>query len=115
MTKTRKIWLLLLVVAALVLFYALGLQRYLDVAYLQAQRDVIFALRDEYFWLSRAGYFLLYVLVAALSLPAAAIITLAGGAVFGFWWGLLLVSFASSIGATLAFLLARTILRDWVQ
>lgn len=115
MLKSLKLWLLLLVVALIVVFYALGLHQYFDIAYLQAQRDAIFAFRDEHFALSSAAYFFIYVLVAALSLPAAAIITLAGGAVFGFWWGLLLVSFASSIGATLAFLLARTILRDWVQ
>jgi len=115
MLKSVKLWLLLLVVALIVVFYALELQRYFDIAYLEAQRDAIFAFRDGHFWLSSAAYFFLYVLVAALSLPAAAIITLVGGAVFGFWWGLLLVSFASSIGATLAFLLARTILRDWVQ
>jgi pyruvate/2-oxoglutarate dehydrogenase complex dihydrolipoamide dehydrogenase (E3) component/uncharacterized membrane protein YdjX (TVP38/TMEM64 family) len=115
MLKSVKLWLLLLVVALIVVFYALELQRYFDIAYLEAQRDAIFAFRDGHFWLSSAAYFFLYVLVAALSLPAAAIVTLVGGAVFGFWWGLLLVSFASSIGATLAFLLARTILRDWVQ
>jgi pyruvate/2-oxoglutarate dehydrogenase complex dihydrolipoamide dehydrogenase (E3) component/uncharacterized membrane protein YdjX (TVP38/TMEM64 family) len=115
MLKSLKLWLLLLVVALIVVFYALGLQQYFDIAYLQAQRDAIFAFRDEHFALSSAAYFFIYVVVAALSLPAAAIITLVGGAVFGFWWGLLLVSFASSIGATLAFLLARTILRDWVQ
>ncbi|GMG85925.1 FAD-dependent oxidoreductase [Biformimicrobium ophioploci] len=63
---------------------------------------------------SAAGYFALYLLVAALALPGAAIMTMAGGAIFGFWTGLLLVSFASSIGATLAFLLARTVARDWV-
>lgn len=56
-----------------------------------------------------------YVLVTALSLPAAALLTLMGGAVFGLGWGLLLVSFASTVGATLAFLIARTLLRDWVQ
>jgi hypothetical protein len=101
MLKSVKLWLLLLVVALIVVFYALELQRYFDIAYLEAQRDAIFAFRDGHFWLSSAAYFFLYVTVAALSLPAAAIVTLVGGAVFGFWWGLLLVSFASSIGATL--------------
>ena len=59
-------------------------------------------------------YLALYVFVTALSIPGAAAITLIGGAVFGFWWGLVLVSFASSIGATLAFLLSRTLFGDWV-
>ena len=60
-------------------------------------------------------YFAGYVAVAALSLPGAAVMTLAGGALFGFWYALLLVSFASSIGATLAFLVSRVLLRGWVQ
>lgn len=115
MPSSRKLWLLLLVAALVVLFYVLGLQHYFSMDYLQLQRDTLFAYRDQHFALSSAAYFLLYIVVAALSLPAAAIITLVGGALFGFWWGLLLVSFASSIGATLAFLLARTLLRDWVQ
>ncbi len=63
-----------------------------------------------------AGLFLAaYVAVAALSLPLAVWMTLAAGALFGFWWGLLIVSFASTIGATLAFLAARFFLRDWVR
>ena len=60
-------------------------------------------------------YFLIYVAVTALSLPGAVVMTLAGGALFGLWVGLLVVSFASSIGATLAFLASRLLLRDWVQ
>jgi pyruvate/2-oxoglutarate dehydrogenase complex dihydrolipoamide dehydrogenase (E3) component/uncharacterized membrane protein YdjX (TVP38/TMEM64 family) len=65
--------------------------------------------------LAGLGYFAIYVAVTALSVPGAAIMTLAGGALFGFWYALLLVSFASSIGATLAFLVSRILLRDWVQ
>jgi pyruvate/2-oxoglutarate dehydrogenase complex dihydrolipoamide dehydrogenase (E3) component/uncharacterized membrane protein YdjX (TVP38/TMEM64 family) len=60
-------------------------------------------------------FFVAYVIVTAFSLPIAALMTLLGGALFGLGWGLLIISFASSIGATLAFLLARTLLRDWVQ
>ena len=107
--------LLLCLAAVLGAVWLLDLQRYLDPAFLLAQRDALFAFRDQHLLLSSLAYFLLYVLVAAFSLPAAALLTLAGGAVFGFWWALLLVSFASSIGATLAFLMARTLLRDWVQ
>jgi len=65
--------------------------------------------------LSSVIFFSIYIVATALSLPGAAILTLLGAALFGFWWSLLLVSFASSIGATLAFLISRTILRDWVQ
>ncbi|MFT5419780.1 MAG: dihydrolipoamide dehydrogenase [Candidatus Endobugula sp.] len=60
-------------------------------------------------------YFGLYLLMAALSLPGAAIATLLAGAVFGLWWGVLLVSFASTLGATLSFLVARTVLADTVN
>src|SRR5699024_10613045 len=61
------------------------------------------------------AFFAAYVLIAALSLPLAVWMTLAAGALFGFWGGLVLVSFASTIGATLAFLAARYLLRDWVR
>ena len=61
------------------------------------------------------GFFLLYVVVTALSLPGAAILTLAAGALFGLWQGLLVASFASSIGATLAFLTSRYLLRDTIK
>lgn len=66
-------------------------------------------------WRLAALYFLAYVLAAALSLPLAVWMTLGAGALFGFWTGLILVSFASSAGATLAFLAARHILGPWVQ
>ncbi|MCX2842006.1 FAD-dependent oxidoreductase [Microbulbifer thermotolerans] len=60
-------------------------------------------------------FFLIYVLVTALSLPGAAVMTLAAGALFGLLWGTVIVSFASTIGATLAFLVSRYLLRDTVQ
>jgi pyruvate/2-oxoglutarate dehydrogenase complex dihydrolipoamide dehydrogenase (E3) component/uncharacterized membrane protein YdjX (TVP38/TMEM64 family) len=67
-------------------------------------------------WQTAAGFFAVYVAATALSLPGAAtLLTLAGGATFGLLWGTVLVSFASSLGATLAFLASRFVLRDWVQ
>ena len=60
-------------------------------------------------------YFLLYTLVASLSIPGAALLTLLGGALFGLWQGTLLVSFASTLGATLAMLTSRYLLREWVS
>lgn len=66
-------------------------------------------------WLVAGGFFAFYVLVTALSLPGAAIMTLAAGLLFGLYWGVLIVSFASSIGALLAFLVSRYLFRDWVQ
>ncbi|WP_300181633.1 TVP38/TMEM64 family protein [uncultured Aliivibrio sp.] len=70
---------------------------------------------QENLYLYSATYFLAYVVVTALSIPGAAVVTLLGAALFGFWWSLLLVSFASSIGATIAFLSSRYLLREWVD
>ncbi|PSS50102.1 TVP38/TMEM64 family protein [Enterobacter sp. FS01] len=64
---------------------------------------------------SAALFFTLYVLVTTLSLPGAALLTLLGGALFGLWPGIVLVSFAATLGATLAMLVSRYLLRDWVQ
>lgn len=111
----KKLLLLIIFLCLVGLFFVLDLQQVFNLEYFQAQRDEIIAFKAENFWLSSAAYFLLYITVAALSLPAAAILTIAGGAVFGFAWGLFMVSFASTIGASLAFLLSRTILKDWVQ
>ncbi len=97
------------------LFFALDLHRHLTLAELKEKQEVLQSYLLEHRLLTFGGYFLLYVAVAALSLPGAAVMTLAGGALFGFWWALLIVSFASSIGATLAFLVSRFLLRDWVQ
>ena len=113
--SAKKILLLVVVLASLIVFFLGGLQDYFNLAFFQDQRDSIMAYKDANFVTASLAYFLLYIVVAALSLPAAAILTIAGGAVFGFAWGLVLVSFASTIGATLAFLIARILLRDWVQ
>ena len=64
---------------------------------------------------SAALYFALYVILSAFSIPGAALLTLLGGALFSFWQGIVLVSFASTLGATLAMLASRYVLRDWVQ
>jgi dihydrolipoamide dehydrogenase len=110
----RKLLLLLVVAAAIAAFFVFDLKQYLSLEYFEAQRSRIDAYTAENPWTAAAVYLLVYIAVAALSLPGAAIMTLAGGAIFGFWTGLVLVSFAASIGATLAFLVARFLLRDWV-
>jgi uncharacterized membrane protein YdjX (TVP38/TMEM64 family) len=109
-------WLLLLiVVVGIAAFFLLDLQRFLSVDYLISVRASANAVIAAHPLATAGAFFLVYVLVAALSLPGAAVMTLAAGALFGFGWGLLIVSFASSIGATLAMLIARGLLRDWVQ
>ena len=110
-----KLVLGLAVVLALALFFALDLQRFLS---LEAMQGSVADLRQAYAehgLLMVCGYFLAYVVMAALSLPGATVMGLAGGAVFGFWTATAAVSFASSIGATLAFLMSRYLFRDAVQ
>ena len=111
----RKVLLLIAVLLGIVAFFALGLDRYFSLAFLKESQASLAALREQQPVQLALGFFLVYVAVTALSLPGAVIVTLAGGAIFGLGWGLLLVSFASSIGATLAFLTARFLLRDSVQ
>ena len=103
------------VALAFVAFFAAGGQRYFSFENLKAQQAALEVWRASYPWQTAAGYFALYVAFTALSLPAAALLTVLAGAIFGLGWGVLLVSFASAIGATIAMLAARFVLRDWVQ
>ena len=113
--KKSKILLFVIIVAAIAAFFVFDLKQYFSLDYFKSQRAVI----DAYVASNplQAGliFFVIYVVVTGLSLPGAAIMTLVGGAVFGLLWGTVLVSFASSAGATLAFLASRFLLRDWVQ
>ncbi|MGF1861016.1 FAD-dependent oxidoreductase [Photobacterium profundum] len=111
----KKVVLLVTLMTLIGLWFAFDLSQYFTLEQAKAQQ---LALQDtivEKPFLSSLVYFAVYILVTALSLPGAAIMTLLGAALFGFWWSLLLISFASTIGATLAFLFSRFILRDWVQ
>jgi len=110
----RKLALLLTAGAAIAAFFAFDLGQYLNLQTLKEQQAAIKSYQASQPLLSVAVYFVAYVVMAALSLPGAALLTLAGGAVFGVLWGTLIISFASSIGATLAFLMSRFLLRDWV-
>jgi pyruvate/2-oxoglutarate dehydrogenase complex dihydrolipoamide dehydrogenase (E3) component/uncharacterized membrane protein YdjX (TVP38/TMEM64 family) len=111
----KKILLLAAIAAGVALFFAFDLGRFLSLAFIKESQDAFAQLYAERPLAVSAAYFGIYVLVTALSLPGAAIMTLAGGAIFGLWWGLLLVSFASTAGATLAMLAARYVLRDTMQ
>ena len=111
----KKLLVLIAAAAAVAAFFALDLGRFLSLGYLKQSQAAFAALYAEQPGLVIGGYFAAYVAATALSLPGAVILTLAGGAIFGFGVGLLVVSFASSLGATLAFLAARFVLRDSVQ
>ena len=106
---------LILIVAAIAAFFVFDLGRYLSLDYLQSQRASLIAYRDAQPLMATGVFFAIYVLVTALSIPGAAVLTLAAGAIFGLLWGTVIVSFASTIGATGAFLVARYLLRDTVQ
>jgi pyruvate/2-oxoglutarate dehydrogenase complex dihydrolipoamide dehydrogenase (E3) component/uncharacterized membrane protein YdjX (TVP38/TMEM64 family) len=113
--RHRQIVLLLLLALAIGAFVALDLGRYLSFEQLKASQVSFAQLHAEQPLTVAAVYFLIYVLATALSIPGAVVITLAGGAIFGLWQGLLIVSFASTVGASLAFLASRFLLRDWVE
>nr|WP_051786404.1 TVP38/TMEM64 family protein [Endozoicomonas numazuensis] len=103
-----KIILLVVIVAAIAAFFSLDAQQYLT-------RDYFQSLYSDNPALTIAVFFAIYIAVTGLSLPGAALLTLVGGAIFGLTTGLVVISFASTIGATLAFLISRTLLKDWVQ
>ena len=111
----RKMILVVLMATAVALFFGLGLNRYLTFEHLKASQQQFQELYARHGLAIITGYFALYVLVTALSLPGAAIMSLAGGCMFGLGAGLLVISFASSAGATLACAASRYVLRDWVQ
>ena len=113
--STRKIAVVFIIVLALGAWFYLDLGQYLQFEILQQRIGDLRGWYTSNPLLAGVIYFAVYIAVTALSVPGAAIMTLAGGALFGFWYALLLVSFASSIGATLAFLVSRVLLRDWVQ
>jgi dihydrolipoamide dehydrogenase len=114
MNKT-KLTIIILLFAMVSLYISLDLGRFLTLDQVQAKLADLQQYKDENFLLAVLIYLLGYVFFIALSVPGALLLTLMGGAVFGLVWGTVLVSFASSIGATLAFLVSRSLLHDWVQ
>ena len=111
----NKLLLIGLLVVCIAAFFVFDLGRFLSLDYLKSRQLEFAALYAERPLWVIGSYFVLYVAVTALSLPGAAIMTLAGGAIFGLWVGTLVVSFASTTGATLAFLSSRYVLRDSVK
>ncbi|WP_299072175.1 FAD-dependent oxidoreductase [uncultured Paraglaciecola sp.] len=108
--------LLLVVIAGLIgAFFVFDLGQFLTLDSLKSNQQALADFIQQNWLQAFVGYFVLYVVVTALSLPGAAILTLGAGALFGLGWGLVLASFASTIGATCAFLVSRFLLRDWVK
>ncbi|MDP3709684.1 MAG: pyridine nucleotide-disulfide oxidoreductase, partial [Polaromonas sp.] len=111
----RKLIIAVLLLAGIAAFFALDLGRYFSLAFLKESQASFTALFNQRPVMVALVFFAVYVAVTALSLPGAAIMTLAGGASFGLVWGTVVVSFASTVGATLAMLVARYLLRDAIQ
>ncbi|KFZ28158.1 pyridine nucleotide-disulfide oxidoreductase [Pseudidiomarina atlantica] len=111
----KKLLFVVVLAALIASVFIFDLTQYLTLEQLKQQREQLVTLVAEQPLLMFGGYFLLYVLCTALSIPGATVLTLGAGAIFGLGWGLLLASFASSVGALLAFLSARWLLHDWVQ
>ena len=111
----KKILIIAVVAALLVAFFAFDLGQYLTLDGIKSSQAHIAELKNSQPLLVAAAFLGIYIAVTALSLPGAAVMTLAAGAFFGVIWGTVIVSFASTIGATLAFLAARFVLRESVQ
>ncbi len=107
----QRVLLILIVVAVVAAFYLSGAHQYFNLATMQAYRSDFIALFEQSPWQVAGIFFALYVVMTALSLPGATLLTLLGGALFGLGWGLLIISFASTIGATLAFVISRFLFR----
>jgi uncharacterized membrane protein YdjX (TVP38/TMEM64 family) len=116
--KKKLVWKVLVIVSVIAVmavykFFHIG--DYLTLSFIKDSQNRFADLYAEHPAGVIASYMVSYVLVTSLSLPGAAIMTLAGGALFGLWTGIVVVSFASAIGATLACAVSRFLLRDWVQ
>ncbi|QJR16643.1 FAD-dependent oxidoreductase [Usitatibacter palustris] len=110
-----KLAVLVLIAAAIAAFFIFDLRQYFSIEYFQSQRASLEAQLAAHPVQTAAIFFAIYVAVTGLSLPGASLMTLVAGALFGLLWGVVIVSFASTIGATIAFLASRFLLRDWVQ
>ena len=113
--KKTKVTLAAIILAVVSAFFVFDLHQYLTFDYLLQQKAVLDVWVSQEPGFTSFLFFSGYILIAALSLPGAAILTLAAGAIFGLLWGVVLVSFASTIGATLAFLISRFLFHDYIQ
>ena len=116
--KNKQVKIMLLIAfftIVVALFFVLDLQKYLTLEYLKSSKAFFISSYENNPILVLGSYFLFYIVITAFSLPGAVWMTLGGGAFFGLFAGTVIVSFASSIGATLAMLISRFLLRDWVQ
>jgi uncharacterized membrane protein YdjX (TVP38/TMEM64 family) len=114
-STVKKIILLAVIAIIIGIFFAYDLGQYLTLSYLKESREKFQLIYTENRVMVLGVYFVIYVLATALSLPGAVILSLAGGALFGLWTGFIIISFASTMGATIACFVSRFILRNWVE
>src|SRR6185295_18374752 len=112
---SRRLLLAALLLGSIAVFFALDLGQYFNLEFFRGKQAAIEEFRRASPLAAAGIFFAIYVAVTGLSVPGAAILSLVVGAVFGLLWGVLIVSFASSLGATLAFLSSRFLFREWVR
>jgi uncharacterized membrane protein YdjX (TVP38/TMEM64 family) len=110
-----KIFFIVFILFLIILFKYFNLGDYLTLTYIKDNQNNFAHYYSQHKIQTLSLYFIIYILTTAISLPGAAVLTLAAGSFFGLFTGVLLVSFASTIGATLAFLISRFLLRDFIQ
>src|SRR6266404_664794 len=113
--RARPIVVAVLLAIAVIAWFALDLGRFLTLEKLHEQQEWLVQQKNASPLLFGAAFFAFYVLITGASIPGATVLTLAAGAVFGLLWGVILVSFASALGATIAFIVARYVLRDFIR
>ena len=111
----KKLLLVFLVVSVIIFFFSFGLDQYLNFGYLKTEQARFQEYYLDHRLLTIVVYAMIYIVVTALSIPGATGMSLAGGAILGFWMGTVVISFASTIGATLAFIGSRYLFRDFLQ
>ena len=111
----KSLTVIFIALTAVLLYWGLDLGHILSFANLKSNQQALDRFYQARPFVFTSIYVITYILATALSVPGAVVLTLAGGAVFGFWKGLVFISFASTVGATLAFLTSRFLLREWVQ
>lgn len=111
----KKIIIIAVIVVAIAAFFAFDLGQFLSLENIKDSQADIAQWQADNTFIAALSFFAVYIAVTALSLPGAAVMTIAAGAFLGLFWGVVIVSFASSIGATLAFLMSRFVLRDSIQ
>jgi uncharacterized membrane protein YdjX (TVP38/TMEM64 family) len=111
----NKYGLLGLIVLIIIIMKYIGVDEYLTFYYIKTQQLQLQGYYEQHQGITIIIYFLIYIITTALSIPGATILTLLGGSLFGFSFALLVISFASTIGATLSFLISRFILKDFIE